>query len=187
MNYFDIIIVIPLIWGAYKGFKKGFIIEIASFIALGLGVWGGMKFSSISAKYLSEAFDIAENIMPLISFAVTFIAIVIVVFTLAKMLQKIISMVALGFINKAAGALFGMLKFSLILSVIINFTNILNDQITFIEPAMKNSSILYEPMGKVARIIIPGLKEISIDGMIDNAINEEVSKQIEEVTSNLSE
>ena len=91
MNYFDIIIIIPLIWGAYKGFKKGIIIEIASFIALGLGIWGGMKFSSISAKYLSETFDIAENIMPLISFAVTFILIVIVVFTLAKMLQKIVS------------------------------------------------------------------------------------------------
>jgi len=38
MNYFDIMIAIPLIWGIYKGFKKGFIIEIASFIALGLGI-----------------------------------------------------------------------------------------------------------------------------------------------------
>lgn len=186
MNYFDIIIIIPLIWGGYKGFKKGFIIEIASFIALGLGVWGGMKFSSISAKYLSQAFNIAENIMPLISFAVTFIAIVIVVFTLAKMLQKIISMVALGFVNRAAGALFGMLKFSLILSVIINFTNILNNQITFIEPEMKNSSILYKPMEKVAQIIIPGLKNISVDSIVDNAINEELSKKIEDVTNSIS-
>lgn len=186
MNYFDIIIIIPLIWGAYKGFKKGIIIEIASFIALGLGIWGGMKFSSISAKYLSEAFDIAENIMPLISFAATFIIIVIVVFTLAKMFQKIISMVALGFINKAAGALFGMLKFSLIMSVIINITNILNEQVNFIEPEMKNSSVLYEPMGKVAQIIIPGLKDISIDRMVDNVINEEISNKIEEASNRIS-
>ena len=155
MNYFDIIIIIPLIWGGYKGFKKGFIIEIASFIALGLGIWGGMRFSSISAKYLSSAFEISENVMPLISFAVTFIAIVIVVFTFAKMLQKIITMVALGFINRATGALFGMLKFGLIMSVLINFTNILNDQISFIEPEMKNTSILYVPMGTIAPLIIP--------------------------------
>lgn len=180
MNYFDIIIIIPLIWGAYKGFKKGFIIEIASFIALGLGVWGGMKFSSISAKYLSEAFDIAENIMPLISFAVTFILIVIVVFTLAKMLQKVISMVALGFVNKAAGALFGMLKFGLIMSVMINFSNILDNQVTFLEPEMKNSSVLYEPVGKIAQIIIPGLKDISLDSIVDNAIMEAASSKIEE-------
>ena len=180
MNYFDIIIIIPLIWGAYKGFKKGIIIEVASFIALGLGVWGGMKFSSISAKYLSNAFDIAENIMPLISFAVTFILIVIAVFTLAKMLQKVVSMVALGFLNKAARALFGMLKFGLIMSVIINFTNILDDQVNFVEPEMKNKSILYKPVGKVAQIIIPGLKNISLDSVVDNAIMEAASSKIEE-------
>ncbi len=185
MNYFDIIIIIPLIWGAYKGFKKGFIIEIASFIALGLGIWGGMRFSSISAKYLSDAFEISERVMPLISFAVTFIAIVIVVFMLAKMLQKVITMVALGFINRAAGALFGMLKFGLIMSVIINFTNIINEQISFIEPEMKTSSILYEPIGKVAQIIIPGLKNISVDGIIDNAIMEEASSRIEEASENM--
>ncbi|MDG1477113.1 MAG: CvpA family protein [Vicingaceae bacterium] len=187
MNYFDIIIIIPLLWGAYKGFKKGIIIEVASFIALGLGIWGGMKFSSVSAKYLSKAFDIAENIMPLISFAVTFILIVIAVFTLAKMLQKIIKMVALGFVNKAAGALFGMLKFGLIMSVIINFTNIINEQVTFIEPEMKNTSVLYKPIGKIAQIIVPGLKDISINNLVDNAINEAVSDKIEETTNNLSD
>ena len=186
MNYFDIIIIIPLIWGAYKGFKKGFIIEIASFIALGLGVWGGIKFSAISAKYLSEAFDISEKIMPLISFAVTFILIVIVVFMLAKMLQKIISMIALGFINKAAGSLFGMLKFGLIMSVIINFTNIINNQINFIDPEMKSSSVLFEPIGKVAQIIIPGLKNISINGIVENSVMEEAASRIEAASENLN-
>ncbi|PCI98249.1 MAG: colicin V production protein [Flavobacteriales bacterium] len=186
MNYFDIIIIIPLIWGAYKGFKKGFIIEIASFIALGLGVWGGIKFSAISAKYLSEAFDISEKIMPLISFAVTFILIVIVVFMLAKMLQKIISMIALGFINKAAGSLFGMLKFGLIMSVIINFTNIINNQINFIDPEMKSSSVLFEPIGKVAQIIIPGLKEISVNGILENAVMEEAASILEAASENLN-
>jgi membrane protein required for colicin V production len=185
MNYFDIIIIIPLIWGAYKGFKKGFIIEIASFIALGFGIWGGMKFSSISANYLSNAFEISEKVMPLISFAVTFIAIVLAVFAIAKMLQKIITMVALGFINRAAGALFGMLKFSLIMSVLINFSNIINSQISFIDPEMKNTSILYEPMGKVSQIIIPGLKEININGVLDNPLMEAASSKIEEAAKSL--
>ena len=118
--------------------------------------------------------------MPLISFAVTFIVIVIAVFTLAKMLQKVVSMVALGFVNKTAGALFGMLKFGLIMSVIINFSNILNEQVQFIEPEMKNKSILYKPVGKVAQIIIPGLKNISLDSVVDNAIMEAASSKIEE-------
>lgn len=182
MNYFDIIIVIPLIWGAYKGFRKGFIIEIASLIALGLGVWGGIKFSAVSAKYLSEAFDISEKLMPLISFSVTFILIVIAVFMLAKMLQKIIKMVALGLVNKVAGALFGALKFVLIISVGLSLVNTIDAQLGFIEPEMKQSSLLYKPVSKVALIVIPGLKEISLDGVIEEAIEKEASSRIEEAS-----
>jgi len=163
MNYFDIIFIIPLIWGAYKGYSKGFIIEIASLIALGLGVWGGVKFSSISADYLSQLFDISSKLMPLISFAVTFIAIVIAVFTIAKLLQKIVKMVALGFINRLAGLIFGCLKFALILSVVINLVGVINEQIPFIDDEIQNSSLLYNPISKVAQILIPGLKDLHIN------------------------
>ena len=163
MNYFDIIIVIPLIWGAYKGFTKGFIIEIASLIALALGVWGGVKFSSVLVEYLSQVFEISPKLMPLISFAVTFIIIVLAVFAIAKFLQKIIKLVALSFINKLAGLIFGCLKFTLIISIIINLVNIVNEQIHFIDDETQESSILYKPVSKVAQILIPGIKDLSID------------------------
>jgi len=163
MNYFDIIFVIPLIWGAYKGYTKGFIIEIASLIALGLGIFGGVKFSSLSAEYLSQLFDISAKLMPLISFAVTFIVIVLAVFTIAKLLQKIVKMVALGFVNRLAGLIFGCLKFALILSVVINLVGVVNEQIPFIDDEMQNSSLLYHPISKVAQILIPGLKDLHIN------------------------
>jgi len=67
MNYFDIIIIAPLLWGAYKGFKKGFIIEIASLIALFFGIYGGIKFSSISANYLGNLFNISVNLILILS------------------------------------------------------------------------------------------------------------------------
>ena len=182
MNYFDIIIIIPLLWGAFKGFKKGLIIEIASLVALFLGVWGGVKFSSISAEYLSEMFDISEKIMPLISFAITFILIVIAVFTLAKLLQKFIKMVALGLVNKITGAIFGLLKFALIISVILNLVNNVNAEVNFIEPEMKNSSLLYEPVSKIALVLIPGLSDISLNGVVEDAIKKEAHQRIDEAS-----
>lgn len=182
MNYFDIIIIIPLIWGAYKGFKKGLIIEVASLIALFLGVWGGVKFSSISAKYLSEMFSISEKIMPLISFAVTFIVIIIAVFTLAKLLQKIIKMVALGLVNKITGSAFGALKFALIISVVLSLVNNINAEINFIEPEMQNSSLLYHPVSKVALILIPSLRNINLNGVMEDVIMETATENVMEAS-----
>jgi membrane protein required for colicin V production len=182
MNYFDIIIVIPLLWGAYKGFKKGLIIEVASLIALFLGIWGGVKFSFVSAKYLGEIFDISDKIMPLISFAITFIIIVIAVFALAKLLQKFIKMIALGTINKITGAAFGALKFGLIISVILNLVNNVNAEINFIKPEMEESSLLYKPVSKIAIILIPGIKNINLGGEIEEVIKNEAHQQIDEAS-----
>ena len=183
MNYFDIIIVIPLLWGAYKGFKKGLIIEVASFFALFLGIWGGVKFSSVSAKYLGEMFEISDKIMPLISFSITFILIVIAVFALAKILQKFIKMIALGLVNKITGAAFSILKFGLIISVILNLVNTVNSTINFIDPEMQESSLLYKPVSKIALIVIPGLKDMSLNGVMEDAIMKEASSKIEEASN----
>jgi len=182
MNYFDIIIIIPLLWGGFKGFKKGLIIEVASLVALFLGVWGGVKFSAISANYLSGMFNISEKIMPLISFAITFVLIVIAVYALAKMLQKVIKMVALGLANKIAGSAFAVLKFTLIISIILTLVNNINAEIGFIEPEMENSSLLYKPISSLAPKVIPGLKNISINGVVENAIKKEAHQKIDEAS-----
>ena len=47
MNYLDFIIAIPLVWGAYKGFQRGFIFEIAMIIGLVLGLYLAFKMSSL--------------------------------------------------------------------------------------------------------------------------------------------
>jgi len=171
MNYFDIIFVIPLLWGAYKGFTKGFVLEIASFLALGLGVWGGLKFSYLSAKYLSKLFNISEKLMPLISFSVVFIIIVIAVFLLAKVLQSVLKKAALGLVNRLLGLVFGILKFAFILSVILNLVNVFNKEVEFITPEKKESSLLYSPIEKLSQLLIPGIKDLKID---TSKITEEV-------------
>ena len=84
MNFIDIILLIPLLWFGYKGFTKGFIIEIASLAALMLGIYGGVYFSNFVAKYLSQWFEIKSDYLPLISFSVTFLLIVIIVFLVGE-------------------------------------------------------------------------------------------------------
>ena len=185
MNYFDAIIIIPILWAAYKGFKKGLIIEVASLVALFLGVWGGAKFSSVSASYLSEMFSISEQVMPLLSFAITFILIVIAVFFVAKMLQKVIKAVSLSTINKIAGSAFGILKFALIIGIVLNIVNNINQEISFMDNEMKESSLLYTPICKIGAMV-PGVSEINVTGTVENVVREEASSRLEEAAEEVA-
>lgn len=163
MNYIDIIIAIPLLWGLYKGFTKGIILEAATLIALWLAIWGAVKFHDFVTVWMRESLNWTSKYMPVISFALIFIGVLILVFAIAKLLEKIIKAVALGFLNKLAGGIFGILKFGLILSVVIFLLNAIEKNYSFIPPDIKNKSVLYEPVGKIAPLIIPGLKDSKLN------------------------
>jgi len=115
MNFIDIIILIPILWGAYKGFTKGFISELSTLVALFLGIWGAIHFASFIANFLIDSFNMSNKYVPIISFAITFILIVIAVHFIAKLLTKLIKAVSLNLINKLAGAAFGILKYQMLL------------------------------------------------------------------------
>jgi membrane protein required for colicin V production len=166
MNYIDIVLIIPLLWGLYKGFTKGLIIEAASIIALGLAIWGGVKFSDFLTGYIHQHFSWNTKYLPIVSFAILFLGILFLVYAIAKLVERLVKAVALGFINKLAGGIFGMLKFGLILSVIIFVLNAIEKNIQIIPAEIKQKSLLYEPIGKIAPVIIPGLRESELGNMM---------------------
>ncbi len=158
MNYFDLIILVPLLWSAYKGFSKGFIHTIASLAALLLGIFGAIKFSDVTSQYLILNFNFNPNYLPIISFAITFVLIVVAVHFAAGLIDKLIKAIALGFINRILGAVFGIAKIAFIISIIIVIANGLDKNLKFISPKLKENSILYKPLSDFAPSIFPYLK-----------------------------
>ena len=167
LSYIDIILVIPLVWGLYKGFRKGLIIEIASLIALLLGIYCSIHFSDYVSDYLKSSFSIKSSYLPVISFATTFLIIVIIVYTIAHIVDRIVDSVSLTFINKLAGAIFGMIKIGFILSVILYLVNTLDVKKTFISDSKRSVSILYNPISNLALILLPSIKDIKIKKPFD--------------------
>lgn len=149
-NIFDLIVISILAWSAYRGFSKGLIAAAATFIALLVGVWGAVKFSSITAGYLAGHINVDEKVMGIIAFAVTFIGIVIGVHFVAKAIEGLAKAVALGVVNKIFGAVFGALKTAFIISIVLFFVNAINSKLGLISTDFKNGSILYDPISKVA-------------------------------------
>lgn len=171
MNFLDIIIVVPLLWALYKGFKKGLIIEIASLAALLLGIYGGIHFSDAVAGFLQEKFDWNSQYMPLISFTITFLGIVLLVYTIGKVIEKIVDIVALGIANKILGAVFGLLKVAFILSVVIIIFDNFDSKMKIIDQEKKENSMLYKPLKSFSVAVIPKLKFDEMNNAISNSID----------------
>lgn len=147
MNYLDLFLLIPFAFAAYKGFKRGLIIEVAGLAALALGIYLGIHFSEITAVFLGKYLDIESEHMPILSFIITFALVVVGVYVLGKILEKMIDIVQLSFVNKIAGVFFGILKVFLVLSLLIAVFMRFNEDIELISEANLEDSMIFKPMG----------------------------------------
>jgi len=157
MNYIDIAIIGLVLFGAVKGFSKGFVIEAASLIALILGLIGALLFSSTVGTLLESFFDAARIPQSGVLFILTFIAIIIGINLLAKFLTRILKMAALGGLNRILGAIFGGLKFVLILSAVILIMDQFEFLFTFMEDDLIDESQFYEPVKSIGSVILEWL------------------------------
>lgn len=163
MNVLDIIFIIPLIWFAYRGFNKGFIIELSSLVALILGIYMAINFSYLTAGWLTSNFNIGEKYLTIIAFIVTFVAVIFGIFLIGKILEKFVDILLLGFINKLAGGAFGILKAAFLISVVLWIINSLDPGSYLIKQETREESLLYGPVESFAPGLIPKLKLDKID------------------------
>lgn len=155
MNWIDFVIIALLVFGLIQGFIDGLIIEIAELAALVLGIWGAIHFSWWTADKLAGWFDMTSSWTGVISFAVTFIVIVTAVYLIGKILDSVMKAISLGFVNKTLGAVFGVLKTALILSVVFVFLNTIDEKKHFLPSATINNSFFYNPIADLVPSIFP--------------------------------
>jgi membrane protein required for colicin V production len=91
--------------------------ELFSFAAILLGVLGAFKLMGYAMIFLTEEFDINKSILPYVAFALVFIAILIAVRLVGKILKVSIDKTFLGQVDQAAGAGVGLLKAAFLVSV----------------------------------------------------------------------
>lgn len=158
MNYIDVVFAIILIIAAVQGFRKGLIIEFASLAALILGIWGAIKFSDWTAGFISNTFNFHSKNLTTIAFIVTFISIVVIIHLLARVLDKTVKAVALGFLNRLAGIVFGVLKAAIILSVFLLLFDTVDENVHILPVTQKAESKMYKPMKMLLPTLFPFIK-----------------------------
>ena len=149
MNVLDIVIVVFLGLLLILGVRKGFIISLASLAALVLGIYAAVHFSNYLDGILLEHLKPSRTWLPILSFTITFLVVVILVMLLGKALEKLVDIMGMGIFNRVAGGLFGLAKGVFLLSVLFFILNSFDQKSKLIPPDVKKKSLLYGYVEKV--------------------------------------
>lgn len=163
MNAFDILLAILLVFGLVTGYFKGFIVEFSSLAALILGVYVAMHFSHFLANILNNVSDLQPSTVQIISFAGTFFLVVLGIGLAGKFFTKLAEKIHLGFLNNILGAVFGLVKIALILSIVLIVFDKLNSTIPFVSKEKLDNSTLYEPVKNFGTKVFPKLIQVKED------------------------
>ncbi|MDR2130976.1 MAG: CvpA family protein [Odoribacteraceae bacterium] len=150
MNYVDIILLIPLAYGAFRGFSRGLIVEVATLLALILGVYFALRWSALFEGVLQEYFTVPGAYSYYIAFAIIFLLVVVAIHLLGKLLTKIAHLIALGLLNRLLGTLFGVLKIAIVLCAVLFLIDAIDTRYGFISEETKKESLLYGPLVRFA-------------------------------------
>ena len=103
----------------FKGYRRGFIVSILSFLAILIGLAAAMKFSVAVAGWLQNNTNIGSHWLPFISFLLIMLAVILVVRWIANIAEAAIEIALLGWLNKLGGIILYVLLFMMVYSIIL--------------------------------------------------------------------
>lgn len=126
MSTIEIILLLLPMVGLIKGMLNGAVKELMGFAVIFLGITGVMKFSHYSIELLKDA--VSEKWLVFTAYLFTLLIIMLIIWLVARFVEKIIKSVGLNFLNRILGALIGMSKWAIILSVVVYMFYKLNER-----------------------------------------------------------
>ncbi|NDF97453.1 MAG: CvpA family protein [Chitinophagia bacterium] len=115
----DLFLIALLFLAGVKGYKRGLIVGVFSFVAVVVGVAAAVKLSVVAADAMRHYTDIAGGWIPLLSFLAVFIAVVLLIRLAANAIEEAVKIVTLGWANKLGGVLLYMMLYTIVYSVVL--------------------------------------------------------------------
>jgi membrane protein required for colicin V production len=153
MATIDWLILVPVIYGAYNGYRKGLLIEIVGVIAFIVAMIIGFKFlrfgTDLLAPYLTA--ELTRRILPYLAFSVIFFPTIFLINRLGYSLRQTLRYTILGTFDNLAGACVGVFTWVFGISVLFWLLMTIN-----IEIPTKHSdgSIFYPFVAPIAPQVI---------------------------------
>lgn len=180
----DAVLGVLLAWAMFNGFRKGLIIKVASIVALVAGIFAGFHFSSFAAEWLNDQFDWSTRTTEVGAFALTFIAVVVGVHFLAKVLERIVDLTALSLVNKLGGLLLGLVQTLFFLSALTFALDGVFGPRKWLPEEHIERSVLYPHVETAIEYVVPSMHRNTPWGVIRDRL-EDGMEQLEDATLQL--
>ena len=154
--FIDIVFLILLLLACVKGYSKGLIIALFSVIGFIAGLAAALKLSDYAAEKLSGTFNSSGKWLPFISFLLVFLVVVILVYLGARLIQKSIEMVMMGWINRIGGVILYILLYSILFSIFLFYAV----QLRLLSAETINASQAYSYLQPLGPFIINSLGSV---------------------------
>lgn len=117
----DIAFVILMILAVFKGLRKGLVLGIFSLLAFIIGLAAALKLSVVVAGYLKNSAGGLSKWLPLISFMLVFIGVILLVNILGRLIKKTLRFAMLGWLDSLGGMVLYVTLYTIIFSVLLFF------------------------------------------------------------------
>ncbi|GEM_PF-2236995 len=118
MNWFDWLLIIGVIFSTYWSFRQGFILELFYFLAFVLGLIIAFLFYPSFQPLVEIVFE-GPDLAATLSFITVFILAGAVLVLLGLLCHNFVHFIKLGFFDRLAGALLGLIRGVIIVGVIL--------------------------------------------------------------------
>lgn len=133
MRNTDILLIVPLVWGTYRGFYKGLIREITSLVAMVIVFYVSLKLYAQLATFISSHIHtkLSPTYMSIAAFTILFLVLYVIVYAISIKIEKMTEALHISLINHLAGGLFGLAKWALMVSIVISLLTMFGNKADF--------------------------------------------------------
>ncbi|MEN9972249.1 MAG: hypothetical protein RIS20_596 [Bacteroidota bacterium] len=170
MNMLDLIILLPLIYGAYKGYKRGFIMSLFMLLAVIVGLYAAFHFTDVIVDYGKEHFKWSSKYISPITFLTLFLVVGAGVYFGGKVLESVIKLAKLSVLNSLAGALLGLLQWIYFVGSLLLMLISFDQKEKIISKETKQHSYVLPVITAVLHGSIPGVHSSSLFDFYESQI-----------------
>jgi len=158
MNWFDLVVIILVLLTLVKGFFSGLVMQVATLAGLVLGAIFAGKLSEFIAPELIEFAEASPHIIGPLSYIIAFVAILVALFFVGKLIESFMNALAMTTLNRLAGALFCAAKWIILFSILLNLLIEFDQDKKIIKEDVRSESYTYPLISEVAKTVIPYLR-----------------------------